>query len=96
MKKVLVLTTCTAWDPSTIEAYVRLAAPIFEQHGGLFVGNGNYVKTLEEDKVSHTVLAEFQSAQDAADAIASSAHPEAIQVLGTDAECVVSAVETPI
>jgi uncharacterized protein (DUF1330 family) len=73
-------------DPAALAAYAKLAGPAVVANGGRILARGGTVKTYEQGIAQRTVLAEFDSVEQAMAAHDSPAYQEALAALGNTCE----------
>ena len=80
-------------DPAALAAYAKLSGPAIVSNGGRFLARGGTVKTYEQGIAQRTVVAEFDSVEQAIAAHDSPAYQAALAVLGNTCERDVRIVE---
>ena len=80
-------------DSAALAAYAKLSGPAIVSNGGRFLARGGTVKTYEQGIAQRTVVAEFDSVEQAIATHDSSAYQAALAVLGNTCERDVRIVE---
>jgi uncharacterized protein (DUF1330 family) len=80
-------------DPAALAAYAKLSGPAIVSNGGRFLTRGGTVKTYEQGIAQRTVVAEFDSVEQAIAAHDNPAYQAALAVLGNTCERDVRIVE---
>lgn len=80
-------------DPAALAAYGKLAGPAITSNGGRFLARGGTVKTYEQGIAQRTMVAEFDSVEQAIAAHDGPAYQAALAVLGNTCERDVRIVE---
>jgi len=80
-------------DPAALAAYAKLSGPAIVSNGGRFLARSGTVKAYEQGIAQRTVVAEFDSVEQAIAARDSPGYQAALAVLGNTCERDVRIVE---